>query len=528
MIKRFCCLLAILAISMSAGLARAADAPALSPKEAQEEKQLQELYSGYQGVDADYRHAGKESIEKWMDWKLGLRIHWGVYSMLGIEASWPLKGSSEEFQKIYHTMYQSFDPIGFNADEWMDIMQRGGIRYFTITTKHCDGFCLWPTATTQIGYKRPQGGGASASKGIGRVYKQEIHYSIAETPYGKDILAQLTTAARKKGIGIGFYYSHEDWYDPDFAWHRFNTTNSSYDKPAFDKASDPARWQRFIDKERQELKELAGNYGPIDDLSFDCAWPAEAWGDLVDIVKMVRRLQPGVVMRNRGIQQYGDYGTPEMNIPKSGELAKTTAGNVGRGDMPWQLIYHIGQGWSYLPNDLYKSPEWILATFIDVVAKGGNMQLGFGPPGTGKWQKEMVERLDYLGAWLKVNGEAIYKTRAWKRWKEGDTIRYTRSKDNAYVYAISLEWPGDSLVLQSIRPRAGTSITMLGVAEPLKWHMDDKQGLIIEIPAALQDESKRPCKQAYAFRVEGDLNEASAAPMPTTLPAPTTQNAIPK
>jgi alpha-L-fucosidase len=476
------------------------------------EQQLQAEYPGYQGVDPDYMHAGKEAIERWMDWKLGLRIHWGVYSMLGVEASWALKDSSPEFQDIYHTMYQNFDPIGFDADEWMDIMQRGGIKYFTITTMHPDGFALWPTERLLQGRKRPPGGGGGRSKGLGPVQEAEIHYSIAETPYRKDILAQLVGAARKKGMGIGFYFSHENWLDPDFAWHRYDSSNTRYDHPRFDKASDPARWQRFIDKERLQLRELASNYGPLDDLSFDCSWPTEAFPNLVEIVKMVRKLQPTVMMRNRGIQQYGDYGTPEMNIPAGADpaAAQNARGSEGR-VMPWQLIYHIGQAWSYLPNDKYQSKEWILATLIDVVAKGGNMQIGFGPPPTGKWQPEMVERLDYLGDWLKVNGEAIYATRPYFRYSEGDDLRFTRSKNKKIVYVISLKWPGEALRTTLVKAKAGSKIHLLGAKRALKWH-EDGGGLVIQIPKELQDETKRPCQQAYTFKIESrDWDKLAAA-----------------
>ncbi|HEX4119069.1 MAG TPA: alpha-L-fucosidase [Verrucomicrobiae bacterium] len=470
-------------------------------------KQLQEEYPGYRGVDPDYQHAGQEAIDRWSDWKLGLRIHWGVYSMLGVEASWALKGASPEFDNIYDTLYQDFDPIGFNADEWTDIMQRGGIKYFTITGMHADGFCLWPTERTLLGKRRPVGSGAHRPKGLGPVEDAQIHYSIAETPYRKDILAQLVASARKKDIGIGFYFSLENWLDPDFAWHDFDASNTRYDHPKFDKASDPARWQRFIDKTRLELKELASNYGSIDDLSFDCSWPTEAFSNLVEIVKMVRGLQPHVMMRNRGIQQYGDYGTPEMNIPPDSDpmAAKKTPGAENR-IMPWQVIYHIGEAWSYLPADRYQSKEWILSTFIDVVAKGGNMEIGFGPPASGRWQPEMIDRLDYLGDWLAVNGEAIYKTRPWQRWNEGKNIRFTRSKDGKYIYAISLRWPGEKFFLHDVRPTEGSSIFMLGYDKPLQWNMGP-EGLTISIPAELS--SNRPCRQAYAFRMEGAFNSSA-------------------
>ncbi len=496
-------------MALSSSLAAVA-AQTPSAEEAQAEQRLQTEYPGYRGVDLDYRHAGKEAIERWMDWKLGLRIHWGAYSLLGVGPSWPLKDSSREFQSIYHTLYQTFDPVAFNADEWTKIMERGGIKYFTITAMHCDGFCLWPTERVLRGQRRLPSSGHT--KGLGPVEDAEIHYSIAETPYRKDILAQLVTAARKQGIGVGFYFSHENWLDSDFAWHRFDSSNTRYDNPRFDKASDPARWQRFIDKERLQLRELASNYGPLDDLSFDCSWPTEAFPDLVDIVKMVRRLQPRVMMRNRGIQQYGDYGTPEMNIPPDADpnAAQKAAGMEGR-LMPWQLIYHIGRYWSYQPNDKYQSKEWMLATLVDVVAKGGNMQIGFGPPATGKWQPEMVERLAYLGDWLKINGEAIYRTRPWKRWNEGKEIRFTRSKDDKYVYAISLRWPGEKLVLRNLRPQPGTPITMLGVNRPLPWQMEDATGLTITVPPDLQDPAKRPCLQAYAFKLEPSLNDRPPA-----------------
>ncbi len=422
--------------------------------------------------------------------------------MLGVEASWALKDSSPEFQKIYHTLYQSFDPIAFDADKWTDLMQRGGIKYFTITTMHHDGFCLWPTERILRGWKRPAGAGSFRPKGIGPVEPADIRYSIAETPYKKDLLAPLVAAARKRGIGVGFYFSHENWLDPDFAWHRFGESNTRYDNPQFDEASDPERWRRFIEKQRMQLKELATNYGPLDDLSFDCSWPTAAFPELVEITKMVRRLQPTVMMRNRGIQQYGDYGTPEMHIPKDADpsVAGTTRGAEGR-VMPWQLIYHIGRAWSYLPNDDYQSKEWILETLIDVVAKGGNMQLGFGPPASGKWQPEVVERLEYLGDWLKVNGEAIYATRPWRRWNEGDQIRFTRSKDSKYVYAIVLSWPGERLVLKSLRAKDGAEVRMLGVEKPLEWRNTDN-GLEIELPTQLQEPAQRPCKQAWAFRIE--------------------------
>jgi alpha-L-fucosidase len=229
-------------------------------------------------------------------------------------------------------------------------------------------------------------------------------------------------------------------------------------------------------------------------VSLDIGWPAAAQQDAYGVAKLARRLQPNVLLRQRGIGPYGDYETPEGTIPEDPRKVKR----------PWQVIYPCGTGFSYKKNDRYKSKEWVLASLIDIVAKGGNFQVGFGPRPDGTWPQDMIDRVSYVGDWLKVNGQCIYATQAWNRWHEGKDVRFTRSKDGKFVYAIALKWPGSRLTLASIKPREGTKIVMLGIDKPLAWRMDDKDGLAIDIPETLQAEANRPCKQAYAFRIEGD------------------------
>lgn len=433
-----------------------------------------------QTVNPGYHYASDEAVEAFKDLKFGIRIHWGLYCMIGSDASWALAGANREFWDIYNVLYQFFNPTDFDANAWMDLFARGGVRFFTFTTKHHDGFCMWPAKTLQKSIKLTPKGFNQRREHYETVTQ---NYSIMDGPYKKDIVRMVVEAGRKKGMGIGLYYSHVDWHDSAFAWDPFN---EDYD-PGFTKQSDPQRWQTFIDHEREQLTELMTEYGRIDYLDFDIGWPKSAAGDMAEVAMMVRNLQPNVIMRNRGIGAYGDYHTPERTIPE------------GPGHGLWKVIYPCGQAFSYLPNDIYKPAEWILESLIEITAKGGNFEVGFGPIPNGTWPRETIERLEYVGDWLSVNGEAIYSTRPRKIVREGNTLWFTRDKNKRHIYAIAVGWPGNSLVIQSVRAVNESRIFMLGVEQSLRWRQGER-GLIIQIPQEVAE--NRPCKQAYVFKIE--------------------------
>ena len=434
-------------------------------------------------VDPSYRHAPQPALEDFKDRKFGIRIHWGLYCLIGSDASWALAGANKQFWDMYNVFYQFFNPTSFDADAWMDLFEQAGIKYFTFTTKHHDGFSMWPTRTRQESIKlTPKGFGMGGVENVEKVIQS---YSIMDGPYKKDIVRNMVEAGRRKGMGIGLYYSHVDWHDPAFAWDPFN----QYYDPHFTPESDPARWQTFIAQEREQVRELMSEYGKIDYLDFDIGWPQAAAQDLAEITMMVRKLQPEVVIRGRGIGAYGDYYTPEGVIPE------------GPSPGVWKVIYPCGQGFSYRPNDLYKPAEWIVESLITITAKGGNFEVGFGPMPSGEWPPEIVERLKYAGDWLKVNGEAIYHTRPRKVFREGNNIWFTSSPDGRYVYAISMGWPGEIFTTHSVRAAKGSPIRMLGVDEPLDWRQDGTT-LSVSVPPSLAEH--KPCRQAYAFKIRAE------------------------
>ena len=221
----------------------------------------------------------------------------------------------------------------------------------------------------------------------------------------------------------------------------------------------------------------------------------EAWPTLRETMLHVRKLQPDVMFRARGIGNYGDYYTPEGFVPGSKENT----------NMPWMVIYPLGNHFSYQKSDHFKGSRWIIANLIDAVAKGGNFMPAIGPDENGQFDPVAMRQFETAGAWLRVNGEAIYATRprAGSLWKEGDDLRFTRSKDNKTVYALCLKWPGKRLTLKTVRPEVGSTITMLGVERPLRWRFDEAKGLVIDLPERLQDEKNRPCTAAWAVKIRG-------------------------
>lgn len=404
----------------------------------------------------------------WRDARFGMFIHWGAYAVpAGIYKGKAVEGAGEwimDLAKIpvpdYEPFAKEFNPVQFKAEEWVRIAKDAGMKYIVITSKHHDGFCLWDSKVSS--------------------------YDVLDfAPFNRDILGELADACEKEGIQLCFYHSIMDWHHPDAKGENFARYRDEYLKP--------------------QLAELIKGYNPRV-LWFDGEWIGE-WTEAQgkDLYAFTRNLNPAILVNNRvgkgrngmqgmnkGSEFVGDFGTPEQEI-----LAQ------GGGDLDWESCMTMNDTWGFKQNDHnWKTAGTLIHNLVDIAAKGGNYLLNVGPTAEGLIPGASVERLKEMGEWMRVNSEAIYGSRQWTAYQEGENIRYIQGKDGA-VYAVALVWPGETLRLKFIRPDAGSKIRMLGYDHDLAWTWEDAGGLTIQLPAAMQDAGQRPCRYAWVFRLQG-------------------------
>ncbi|WP_168199465.1 alpha-L-fucosidase [Pedobacter aquae] len=469
----------------------------------------------------EYSWASDEAYEAFQDMKYGVRIHWGLYSILEMGGeSWPFLGNREpafDFQKRqeYQELYKTWNPKGFDANEWMEFFKESGMKMFAFTTKHHEGFSMYDTKTRVK--RRPNW----TAPGGPKIEECDTTYSIMDTPFKRDVVKELCDAAREHDIKIDLYYSHSDWYDADFRpygyhplqipaseeWCKAKADDEEFTE--FERSKQrqkafltivpnptPEEEAAMIARHRAQLTELLSNYGKVDMVCLDIWLGPRVWPQLRKTLLELRKIQPNVMFRARGIGNYGDYYTPEGFVP----------GNKENSDSPWFVIYPLAGSFSYDPSSKkYKGAKWVVKNLIDSASKGGNFMVGIGPDGNGKFSPTAIKQLKEVGAWLKKNGEGIYATRAreGEQWKEGDNIRFTRSKDQKTIYVHCLDWPGDQLVLKTVQPKAGSKITCLGNQKTVNWDYNNStKELTIYTSAKVKAGIPKKEQIAYSFAVQ--------------------------
>jgi len=379
-----------------------------------------------------WQKAKPESVRRWQDMRFGLFVHWGPVSLKGTEIGWsrggPRRGrndvkTGEVPMEEYDNLYKTFNPVNFDAEEWVQIAKDAGMRYLVFTSKHHDGFSMFDTHQTD--------------------YK----ITSKDSPYGKDVCKQLADACHKNGLALGWYYSPRDWHHPDFA-----TENH-------------AKYLQFY---LGQLRELCTNYGRLDILWFDgLDSPRNLWGDTPEkSFMMIRMLQPDIVLNNRGGLP-GDHDTPEQRV-----------GGFNR-ERPWETCMTICQQWAWKPNDNMKSLKQCLQTLLYTVGGDGNLLFNVGPMPDGRIEARQVERLREMGAWLKKYGDGVYGTRGGP-FKPGKWGASTCKDNKIYLYVMN--WPEEGPLAL---PTAGAAIQTaeaLGGGEATMKRADDS--IEIDVPAA--------------------------------------------
>ncbi|MHC4148200.1 MAG: alpha-L-fucosidase [Planctomycetota bacterium] len=362
-------------------------------------------------------------MEWWRQARFGMFIHWGLYAVPAGEwkgketpgiGEW-IMNSAQIPVAEYELLARQFNPIKFDAEQWVKIAKDAGMKYIVITSKHHDGFCLWDSKVSD--------------------------YDIMDaTPFKRDILGELAQACRKHGIKLCFYHSIMDWHHPDAQGPHYPNYNT-------DKKTNP-NFARYVENYmKPQLAELVTSYGPLGVLWFDGDWIPE-WNEQfgTETYYYVRALQPDIIINNRvgtgrkgmgGMTEEGsfggDFGTPEQEIPATGLPG-----------VDWETCMTMNDTWGFKKNDLnWKSTKQLLHNLVDIVSKGGNYLLNVGPTAEGLIPQPSIERLEAMGKWLKVNGQSICGTSAspFKKLEWGRCTQKQLAGNKTRLYLHVFDWP---------------------------------------------------------------------------------------
>lgn len=363
----------------------------------------------------------------WHEAKFGMFIHWGLYSVIG-RHEWAMEMEAIPVAE-YEQLAKQFNPKPNAARDWAKLAKRAGMKYMVMTTKHHEGFCLFDTKFTD--------------------------YCAPKQACGRDLVAEYVEAARAEGLRFGFYYSLMDWHHPD----------------GVRCAEDEAARKRFVEYIHGQVRELMTNYGKVDILWYDVAWPLDAKGwESAKMNRMVRDLQPHIIINNRS-KLPEDFSTPEQHV--KGEPAARA----------WEACMTMNESWGYhKADDAWKTPKQILRYLITCARDGGNYLLNIGPKPDGSIPEESVRILNAVGEWMDKYGHTIYDAERCSVTRSR-FANFTRKGNTLYVHVFF--WPGEGWSIGGLRTEV-KSAKLLPMGKPVKFEQNKFRihfkGLLAEAP----------------------------------------------
>ncbi len=363
-----------------------------------------------------------ERLAWWTDARFGMFIHWGLYAQAA-RHEW-VKKRERISDEAYQKYFDIFDPDLFDPVDWAKKAKAAGMKYAVITTKHHEGFCMFDSDFTD--------------------------YKCTNTPYGKDIIKKWVDAFRAEGLGIGFYYSLIDWHHPEYTVDRVHPQSASsqeeYDK--LNHGRDMAVYRTYL---KNQVEELMTNYGKIDILWLDYSFPGKFgkdrndWGS-IELVKMVRNLQPGIMINDRAdLKDY--WGGWDFTTPEQFKVAKWPEANGKR--IPWETCQTFSGSWGYYRDEhTWKDHKQLLVLLIESVSKGGNLLLNVGPTARGTFDNRADDALAKMGMWMDVNGRSIYGcTQAPDEFTAPPHTLLTYNQNTNRLYIHLLDYPLQNFLL---------------------------------------------------------------------------------
>jgi alpha-L-fucosidase len=370
----------------------------------------------------------EQRMQWWHAARFGMFIHFGVYSTYG-RHEWVMEDEAIPIGE-YTSHAPNFHPAPNCPRAWAQLAKKAGMKYMVMTTKHHEGFCNFDTKLT--------------------------NYCAPKQGPGRDVVREYVEAARAEGMHVGFYYSLMDWHHPDGARC----------------ANDEAARRRFVDYTHGLIRELMTNYGKIDVLWYDVAWPLDANGwESVKMNDMVFGLQPEIIVNNRN-KLPGDFSTPEQKI-----VAET-------GGRAWESCMTLNDSWGYQrADDNWKSSRTVIRNLIQCVRDGGNYLLNIGPKPDGSVPEESVRILTEVGQWMDTNGHTIYESDPCQV-RRSNYASFTRKGNTLYMHVHF--WPGEYVAISGLKCRVQSAKLLKSGAE-VKFTQNEFQTKLTGLPQKAPD-----------------------------------------